>query len=139
MPTAVDGCGVVTFALPLERMAEAFASLARLEGGQRVAGAMREHPEIIRGPGAADTMLMELLPGWIAKGGAEGLLCAASEDGLGIALKVEDGAGRAVRSALASFLVGLGLDAGELGEVAVRNSRGEVVGELRCRTKSISD
>ena len=139
MPTAVDGCGVVTFALPLERMAEAFASLARLEGGQRVAGAMREHPEIIRGPGAADTMLMELLPGWIAKGGAEGLLCAASEDGLGIALKVEDGAGRAVRSALASFLAGLGLDAGELGEVAVRNSRGEVVGELRCRTKSISD
>jgi L-asparaginase II len=112
-------------------MAHAIARVCELDGGARVAAAMRSKPQLIRGPGAADTMLMELLPGWIAKGGAEGLLCAASDDGLGIALKVEDGAGRAVRTALAAFLRRLGFDAGELGDVRVTNSRGEVVGELR--------
>jgi L-asparaginase II len=131
MQTAVDGCGVVTFALPLERMAHALARLPRLEGGQRVAGAMRAHPELIRGPGAADTVLMQNLSGWIAKGGAEGLLCAASPDGLGIALKAEDGSGRPLRPAAAAILGRLGLATGDLGEVPIRNSRGELVGELR--------
>ena len=103
-----------------------------LDGGPRVVAAMRAHPELIRGPGAADTVLMQTQPGWIAKGGAEGLLCAAVPDGLGIALKVEDGATRAVRSALAAFLARLGVETGRAGEVPVRNSRGEVVGELRA-------
>jgi L-asparaginase II len=133
LPTAIDGCGVVTFALSLERMAHSFARFAELEGGARVAAAMRANPEIIRGPGAADTMLMEVLPGWIAKGGAEGLLCAASADGLGIALKVEDGGGRAVRPALAAFLADLGLDTPEVGDVRLTNSRGEAAGRLRVR------
>jgi len=133
LPTAIDGCGVVTFALPLERMALAFARFRELEGGERAAAAMEANPGIIRGPGAADTMLMETLPGWIAKGGAEGLLCAASADGLGIALKVEDGASRAVRPALAAFLADLGLETPGLGDVALTNSRGEDVGRLRVR------
>ncbi len=130
--TAVDGCGVLTFGLPLERMAHAFSRLEGLEGGRRVADAMRELPELIRGPRAADTMLMQTLPGWIAKGGAEGLLCAASPDGLGVALKVEDGNTRAVRSGLAEFLGRLGVDTGDLGVVQLENSRGERVGELRA-------
>jgi L-asparaginase II len=131
IPTAVDGCGVVTFALPLERMAQAFARLPELDAGPRIAAAMRAHPELIRGPLAADTMLMQARPGWVAKGGAEGLLCAASSDGLGLALKVEDGSTRAVRSGVAAFLDRLGIDTGELGMVPVENSRGERVGELR--------
>jgi L-asparaginase II len=130
--TAVDGCGVLTFALPLARMAHAFSRLVQSEGATRIVEAIRAHPELIRGPGAADTDLMHLLPGWIAKGGAEGLLCAASPDGLGIALKIEDGASRAVRSAAAAFLRRLGLDAGDLGVIPVTNSRGEVVGEFRA-------
>ena len=130
--TAADGCGVVTFGLSLERMAHAFSRLAGLDGGARVVAAMCEHPELIRGPLAADTMLMHAQPGWVAKGGAEGLLCAASPDGLGLALKVEDGNTRAVRSALAAFLGRLGVETGELGVVPVENSRGEVVGELRA-------
>ena len=129
IPTGVDGCGVVTFALPLERMAFAFSRLGGLEGGDRVARAMREYRDLIRGPSAADTVLMRALPGWIAKGGAEGLLCAASPDGLGVALKVEDGATRAVRSASAAFLARLGLDELEAG-VPLTSSRGEVVGEI---------
>ncbi len=132
IPTAADGCGVVTFALTLERMAHAFSRLAGLDGGARVVAAMRKHPELIRGPLAADTMLMRACPGWVAKGGAEGLLCAASPDGLGLALKVEDGNTRAVPSALAAFLARLDVDTGELGVVPVENSRGEVVGELRA-------
>ena len=132
IPTGVDGCGIVTFALPLERMAFAFSRLERLDGGDRVARAMRAYPDLIRGPSAADTVLMRALPGWIAKGGAEGLLCAASPDGLGVALKVEDGATRAVRSATAAFLSRLGVDGGgRLGtRVPLTSSRGDVVGEI---------
>ena len=131
LPTGTDGCGVVTFALPLARMAHAFARLPHLDGGERTVAAMRTHPQLIRGPGAADTVLMELLPGWVAKGGAEGLLCASSEQGLGVALKVEDGASRAIGPALAAFLARFGLEAGLLGAVALTNSRGETVGDLR--------
>jgi L-asparaginase II len=133
VPTAVDGCGVLTFGLPLERMAHAFSRLHAVEGGQRVADAMRAFPELIRGPRAADTMLMRTLPGWVAKGGAEGLLCAVSPDGLGVAIKVEDGNTRAVRTGLAAFLGRLGVESGELGVVEVENSRGERVGEIRAQ------
>ena len=133
IPTGVDGCGVVTFALPLARMALSFARLASAEGAAAtVVNAMRAHPELIRGPGAPDTELMRSQPGWIAKAGAEGLVCAASPDGLGVAVKVEDGSARAVRSGLAAILRRLGLEPGSLGVVTVENSRGEPVGELRA-------
>jgi L-asparaginase II len=128
--TAIDGCGVVSFALPLESMAVAFARLEEIEGGQAVATAMRAHPVLIRGPRGLDTNLMQALPGWIAKGGAEGLFCAAGSGGLGLALKVEDGSTRALRPALGSFLDSLGLDGSGFGPVPVRNSRNEVVGEV---------
>jgi L-asparaginase II len=131
--TAIDGCGVVTFALPLERMALAFSRLADLDGGDRVGAAMRARPELIRGEGAADTMLMRALPGWTAKGGAEGLMCAAGPDGLGIALKVEDGNPRAFNPALAAFLEGLGHDLDGFHRVPVLNSRGEECGEIVAR------
>jgi L-asparaginase II len=139
IPRAVDGCGVVTFALPLERMAHAFSRLTEREGGERVTSAMRARPELIRGAGSADTDLMRALPGWVAKGGAEGLLCAASPDGTGVALKCEDGSSRPLKPALAALLAHLG---GELDEsfrrVVVHNSRGEVVGEIASGTTSPS-
>jgi L-asparaginase II len=127
--TGIDGCGVLTFALPLERMAHAFSRLPQLEGGDRVADAMQAHPVLIRGPLASDTRLMQALPGWIAKGGAEGLLCAAG-DGIGVALKAEDGNGRGLGPAAASFLARLGLDLSDLAVVPLENSRGETVGEI---------
>ena len=132
IPVGVDGCGVPTFGLTLERMAHAFSRLEGLDGGATAVQAMRNHPDLIRGPGSADTELMRALPGWAAKSGAEALLCATSPEGLGIAVKVEDGSGRAVRSAAAAFLRRLGLDPGGLGEVSLENSHGEVVGELRA-------
>jgi L-asparaginase II len=130
VPTAVDGCGVVTFALPLERMALLFSRLESREGGTAVVAAMRTHPQLIRGPGAPDTVLMESLAGWSAKGGAEGVLCASGPGGLGIALKAADGAGRAVGPAAAAFLGGLGFDVPALARVELTNSRGEPVGEI---------
>jgi len=130
IPTAVDGCGVITFALPLERMALMFSRLEQVDGGARVAAAMRAHPELIRGPMAADSLLMRELEGWTAKGGAEGLLCASGPDGLGLALKVEDGSMRAMRPALAELLRRLGFESGELGSEPLENSRGELVGEV---------
>jgi L-asparaginase II len=132
METAVDGCGVVTFAMPLERMALAFARLERLDGGDRVAAAMRAHPALIRGPGGVDTELMRSREGWIAKGGAEGLMCAAGPSGLGLALKVEDGNSRAVGPALAVFLDRIGYPVEKLARAPIANSRGEVVGEIRA-------
>jgi L-asparaginase II len=128
--TATDGCGVVTWALPLERMAAMFSRLESMEQGARIAGAMRARPELIAGAGATDTELMRTLDGFAAKGGAEGLLCAAGPDGLGLALKAEDGAYRALRPAAASFLGGLGFELPDFGEVVLENSRGERVGEL---------
>jgi len=130
LETAVDGCGVVTFGLPLERMALAFARLESLEGGARIGAAMRARPELIRGERALDTRLMRLLPGWTAKGGAEGVLCAASPDGVGVALKAEDGAQRALEPALAVLLERLGHAVPELARPPVLNSRGESIGEL---------
>lgn len=132
---AVDGCGVPTFALPLDRCAHAFARLPALGGGPRVVAAMQGHPDMLRGPVAADAMFVREVEGWFAKGGAEGLFCAASNAGLGIALKVEDGAFRAIRPALAHFLQRLGVESGELGFVTVENSHGETVGELRVRSE----
>ena len=72
---------------------------------------------------------MKMLPGWIAKGGAEGLL-GASGDGIGVALKVEDGNGRAIGPAAAAFFRQLELDLGDLGVAPLENSRGELVGEI---------
>jgi L-asparaginase II len=129
--TAIDGCGVVCFAFPLERVAHSFARLEALDGGDTIVSAMRARPELIGGDGATDTTLMRTLDGWIAKGGAEGLIAAASPDGLGVALEVEDGNSRALRPALAEFGRQLGLDLSTFAQVPIRNSHAEVVGEVR--------
>lgn len=128
--TATDGCGVVTFAFPLERMAHAFARLSHLPGGDRVVHAVRARPDLVGGPDGADLHLMQRAPGWFAKGGAEGLLCAA-DDHLGVALKSEDGSSRPLEPALAAFLAPLGIDLADLAVAPIRNSRNELVGECK--------
>jgi L-asparaginase II len=128
--TGTDGCGIVTFALTLERMAHAFSRLETLKGGMRVAAAIRARPDLVGGPDGADYLLMRAAPGWLAKGGAEGLLCAAGPDELGVALKTEDGTSRAHGPALAAFLGRLGLDLPDLARRPVLNTRGERVGEI---------
>ena len=126
--TAVDGCGVVTFALPLASMANGFARLGKKElvGAREIVAAMTGHPELVEGTGRAATEVMCALPGAVAKGGAEGLLGVGSPDGTGYALKVEDGASRAVVPA-AGLVLGLPALVG----TPLANSRGEEVGKIR--------
>jgi L-asparaginase II len=122
--TGPDGCGVVCFAVPLDRAARAFARLERLDGGERISAAMRAWPELIGGEGATDTELMRSQPGWLAKAGAEGLICAASSDGVGLAVKAADGNPRALRPALAAFGARLGLELPAFDEVALPDMHG---------------
>ncbi len=119
-PCAIDGCGLPTFAGDLRLAA---GLLERTPA--RIRAAMKAHPELIgASSGAVDTDLMRR-GGWIAKIGAEGLLCAVSDDGLGIALKCEDGAGRALRAAL-----GVVLEIEEFLRTPLLNSLGEVIGAI---------
>jgi L-asparaginase II len=138
IPTGTDGCGVVCFSLPLERVAFMFSRLEQREGGARVAAAMRTHPRLVGGAGQADTDLMEALPGSIAKGGAEGLLGASDADGVGLALKVADGNFRALRPAVGELLRRLGHELDAFADVPLRNSRGEEIGRLGTSEKICS-
>jgi L-asparaginase II len=123
--TGTDGCGVVTFAMPLERMALAFATLPQLPQAHRVVEAMRAHPELIGGEDGADVLLMRHTDATIAKYGAEGLLCAVdTRTGTGYALKAEDGTSRPLAAAAAAFI---GVD---LPPTAIRNTLGELVGDV---------
>jgi L-asparaginase II len=133
LETGTDGCGIVTFALTLQRMAHAFSRLESLPGGARVAAAMRVRPDLVGGPDGADYLLMRAASGWLAKGGAEGLLCAAGADGIGVALKTEDGASRPHTPALEAFLDRLGTYVPELATRPVLNTRGEQVGDIVTR------
>jgi len=134
---AVDGCGMRTFAEPLAALAYAFGGLAsgRLgPSGGRCADAMRAHPALVGFSGAIDTELMRAEPGLVAKIGAEGVLAVGLPDGRGLALKVRDGATRAVAPAgvaLARDVLGLAADvAPELVAAPIRNSRGVLVGDV---------
>jgi L-asparaginase II len=129
VPTAVDGCGVVTFAAPLRTMAHAFARLEELDGGGRVLAAMRARPDLVGGDGLLDTELMQT-GSWAAKRGAEGLLCGVAPDGLAFALKCEDGEFRALRPALGRFLELIGRPADGIGPTPFRSTHGEIVGEV---------
>jgi L-asparaginase II len=142
---AVDGCGVVAFALPLENMARAWSRLARAvrdrdEVPTRVVHAMRTRPFLIGGTDRFDTVLIEETDGRVvAKIGAEGVhSVAVPEQGIGFAVKVEDGAMRAQFPAVLRILQLYDV----LPEVLpprleefirrpVRNTRGETVGEIR--------
>lgn len=140
--TGVDGCGVTCFAVPLAVMAGSFArfaaAAARGEPAVRVSHAMMAHPFLVAGTGRLCTDLMGAAAGWVAKIGAEGVYGAMHpESGLGIALKVEDGARRAAEPALVAVLEALGVLSGpalaaleRYRRPVVKNTRGEVVGEV---------
>ena len=137
VPFGGDGCGMLAFQLPLAALASSFGRLASGglgEGGDRVAQAMRAHPQLVAFDGALDTELMRVQDGLVAKIGAEGVLAVGLPDGRGLALKVADGAMRALdvagvavaRATLGLRLAGEALDA--LGAPVLFNSRGEAVG-----------
>jgi L-asparaginase II len=145
---AVDGCSVPTWAAPLRSWASAFArfatgrglSPARAAAAARLRAACAAKPWYVAGTGRFCTKVMERLGARVfVKTGAEGVFCAAlPEQGLGLALKCDDGAGRAAEVAMAALIARLAdlsdADRSELARLArpnLRNWNGIVVGELR--------
>ena len=139
----IDGCGIPTYAIPLRAMALAFARFgtgrhlppARAAACARLRAAVAAHPDMVGGTGRFDTVLMaELGMRVFAKGGAEGVHVAAlPETGLGIAIKCDDGAGRAANpltAALIARFLGGGVPAHLLPQ-PLRNWTGTETGAVR--------
>lgn len=139
----VDGCSIPTFAVPLRALALAFARFATGRGlsaedaaaAARLRAAVAANPSMVGGTERFDTLAMQAAGARaFVKGGAEGVhIAALPELGLGIAVKCDDGAGRASEVAVAAvmerFLPGL-LPAG-LRVPALRNWNGILVGDIR--------
>lgn len=143
----IDGCSAPNFATTLTALARSMARFAvakengdaRQRAMHRLARAMAAHPELVAGEGEPCTVLMRAMGGRVSiKGGAEGVYVAIlPEQGLGIALKIEDGSPRAKSAAIAALLIRVGaLEAGHplvqtFLPAPQRNFRGLVTGELR--------
>jgi len=145
---AVDGCSVPTWAIPLTNLAQAFARFAtgyglppaRARAAARLRAACAAKPFFAAGTGRFCTVVMAALGDRLyVKGGAEGVLCAAlPQQGLGIAVKCEDGAARGAEVIMAALIARfLPLDAADrplfddLMRPALRNWNGVKVGALR--------
>ncbi|MFZ3101743.1 MAG: asparaginase [Desulfitobacteriaceae bacterium] len=145
----VDGCGVPVYGLPLKEMAKGFARLSKpdnllpaeiSDATKRLVTAMTNYPKLVAGTSRLDTILMEILGHTVvSKAGAEGVQCLGLlEQGIGIAIKIEDGAIRATAPTCIEVLRQLGvLSEKELQQLnsrhyaPIKNQRNEIVGELR--------
>jgi L-asparaginase II len=144
----VDGCSVPTFAMPLHRLALALARFATGQGlapiraaaARRLRAACAAYPWHVAGTGRFCTEVMTGLRERVfVKTGAEGVLCAAlPEQGLGFALKIDDGATRAAEAAMAALLARYlprehdgRAELERFARPVLRNWRRSAVGELR--------
>jgi len=145
---AVDGCSVPTWAIPLKNLACAFAKFSTGQGlpaepakaAVRLRAACTQNPWYVAGTGRFCTEIMKLLGSRaFVKTGAEGVFCGAlPEQGLGIAIKCDDGAGRAAEVVMAAIIARfLPLDTAERVALtrfvnpALRNWNGIEVGALK--------
>ena len=140
----IDGCGVVVFGLSLEAMSRAYARLATAvargdEIPSRITRAITTRPFLFGGSDRFDSLIVEETQGRvISKVGAEGVHSVAVFDQqIGFTIKVEDGATRAQYPAVLHMLhlldalpPRLSPRLAEYGRSRIRNTRGEVVGEL---------
>lgn len=96
---ARDDCGAPTYMMQIRQMAALYAQLASGNSLdlERIVRAMTHHPTLVAGVGQFDTELMRLTEGEIvSKSGAEGIQCIGRvREGMGLAIKVVDGAKRA--------------------------------------------
>jgi len=146
--SAIDGCSIPTHAVPLKSLALGFAKMAAGEGlsparakaARRLLYACMAEPFFMSGSDSLDMPLMQAAPGRIfVKSGAEGMFCAAlPELGLGVALKCNDGAGRAGDAMIAAVLarllnadVELSAKLTEMANPVVPSRRGAPVGRIR--------
>jgi L-asparaginase II len=146
LAVGVDGCTAPNFALPLAAFARALARLAspaslsqvRAQAAKRIFAAMTAHPDLVSGTGRACQILMRASGGRAAvKSGAEGYFAGLVPHlGIGIAIKIDDGAIRGSETVIATILDRLGLigddpAARALAQGPVTNTRGAHVGERR--------
>jgi L-asparaginase II len=146
-----DGCAAPNFAVPLEAMAKSFVGLVARrdsfsreisDAGSRIISAMLNHPELIGGTGRLDTMIMQAAPDkLISKVGADGVWLGGVlpnktwKNGLGIALKIEDGDDlRARPVVVVETLRQLGVlrsaDLEDISPMPIKNRRGDIVGRV---------
>jgi L-asparaginase II len=119
---AIDGCGAPLFGTTVRGLATAFRRMVRATPGEstyEVAAAMRKHPFYVGGSRHANTDLMRLVPGALAKGGAEGVIGVAAANGAAVAMKVVDGSPRATTLIALRVLECLGTDVAAAHELAV--------------------
>lgn len=139
--TAHDDCGAPTYFMQLSQMATLFAMLSSGDNldMERIVRAMTHHPDLVGGPDAFDTRLMELTDGeLVSKSGAEGVQCIGRVgQSLGLAIKVVDGAKRAKYAAAIHLLKQLGWVLPSVAETLAETymeigpyKRLDVVGEL---------
>ncbi len=142
MPSGTDGCSAPNYALPLSRLAFAYARIATAPAGSvlgKLGGAMSAHPGMVSGERRSDLALMQAGAGdWVTKIGAEAVQAVGVRSrGWGIAIKVADGGTRALLPATVAVLDALGL----LGDAArdalqrlrrpvLHNARGLAVGHV---------
>ncbi len=145
-PYGTDGCGIPTLATPLKSLARAMANMAEpsrlsnkhAEAAGRIRAAMNAEPFMVAGTGRFCTRINAALPGVVQiKTGAEGMFCAMLPTrGLGIAIKMWDGAARAAEVAMATLLDHFGVLPGnqreEIVHSPVKNVAGLLVGEMRA-------
>jgi L-asparaginase II len=143
----IDGCAAPNYAIPLSNLAQGMARLAdstklapaRAAAGKRLLAAWKAHPLLVSGTGRACADLIEAASGRVVvKTGAEAVFMASLPDqGLGVALKIDDGGTRAAEAAMAKVLVLLGVADEASPQIAkhvnppIKNWRGDVVGERR--------
>ncbi|MBE9233008.1 asparaginase [Cuspidothrix issatschenkoi LEGE 03284] len=139
--TAHDDCGAPTYLMQLSQMAALYAVLASSNSldMERIVRAMNHHPVMVAGEGQFDTELMRLTPGdLVSKSGAEGIQCIGRlGEGMGLAIKVMDGAKRAKYAVAIHILQQMGwispIIAQSLSEKFMnlgKYKRLEVIGEL---------
>lgn len=140
--SGVDGCSVPNWAMPVADLARGLAAFATGEGpgaahkasAQRIMAACWAEPDMVGGRGRLDSEVMRRLPGEvILKTGAEGVYAAAlPRAGLGIAVKIDDGARRAAEALVMAILAHVLPKARHLlPPSTIRNYRGFGVGETR--------
>ena len=138
---ARDDCGAPTYSMQLQQMAYLYAQLASGSsfGLERIVRAMTNYPQMVSGTGAFDTELMLLTEGTIvSKSGAEGIQCIGRVgEGMGLAIKVADGAKRAKYAVAIQLLKQMGWISPTIAENLAEkfmkigeHKRLEVMGEL---------
>ncbi len=152
LPWGYDGCGIPCIAMPLSRVALAMARFADANGQSaerrdaimKIQKAVSAHPYMVAGKERLCTDLMEKLsPDVLVKVGAEGCYAACvPAQGLGIALKMDDGNMRGANVALGAVLEALGLLNKDVIEALqehikpeLTNTRGDVIGRLEASSE----